>query len=93
MGNTLRLSTEQLVSAYNSGTSAYRLAKDNECSIWSIITRLRKAGVEIRPDGVPKYLNLTPDRKQVFDSINGSIKHREPYEQIITPSITALFTE
>ena len=73
MGNTSSLSTKSLIKAYKSGISAYRLAKDNGCSIWAIITRLRKAGVEIRPDGTPKSLTMTSAQKQVFDSLNAGL--------------------
>ena len=55
MGNTSSLSTKSLVKAYKSGVSAYRLAKDNGCSIWAVIIRLRKADVEIRPDGISAF--------------------------------------
>lgn len=58
MGNTKYLIPEQLAEAYNSGISAFKLAKDNGCSIWSILKRLREQGVEIRPDGVEHRLNL-----------------------------------
>ena len=70
MGNTVSLSIESLVRSYRSGTSAYRLAKNNGCSVWSVITRLRKAGVEMRPDGVPKSLIMTVDQGKTFDSLN-----------------------
>jgi hypothetical protein len=73
MGNTSSLSTKSLAKSYQSGVSAYRLAKDNGCSIWAVITRLRKAGVEIRPDGTPKSLRMTPIQKQVFDSLNAGL--------------------
>ena len=48
---TENLCTDQLAEAYCSGISAYRLAKENECSVWSVITRLRKAGVRQYPSG------------------------------------------
>jgi len=48
MNATDHLQTELLVSQYRQGVSASALARANEVSAWSIITRLRAAGVEVR---------------------------------------------
>jgi hypothetical protein len=63
------LDPEELVRRYSEGISAYRLAKDHGCSIWSIITRLRAAGVTIRKDGVPTQLGLSGDDLKLFQSL------------------------
>lgn len=73
MGNTSSLSAESLKIAYESGTSAYRLAKDYGCSIWSVITRLRQADVRLRPDGVSKKLTMNPEQERRFQSLNAGI--------------------
>lgn len=46
--STTHLDTESLVSAYLTGEGASSLARTHKVSVWSIITRLRAAGVEIR---------------------------------------------
>lgn len=48
MKRTARLNLSELVSAYRTGESASSLARRYGVSVWSIITRLRQAGVEIR---------------------------------------------
>ncbi len=73
MGNTSTLKTESLVAAYRSGVSAYRMAKEHGCSLWSVITRLNAAGVKMRPGGVPKVLTLSPGRQSLFNSLNSGL--------------------
>jgi len=84
-GNTAHLNSSDLVEAYRSGTSAYRLAKNAGVSIWAILKRLREAGVTIRPDGVRKTLDLTSEGSQVFRELvdglllgDGSISRNKP---------------
>lgn len=67
------LDTEELVRAYKNNVSAYRLAKDHGVSIWSIITRLRGAGVEIRKDGTPTALRLEGKALSLFESLTTGI--------------------
>lgn len=45
---TARLSPSELVESYLNGESASSIARRHSVSVWSIITRLRKSGVEIR---------------------------------------------
>lgn len=66
---TAGLDPEDLARRYREGVSAYRLAKDHGCSIWSIITRLRSVGVEIRKDGVPTNLELSGENLRLFRSM------------------------
>lgn len=46
--STSHLNKTELVEAYMTGESASSLARRHKVSVWSIITRLRKAGVEMR---------------------------------------------
>jgi len=48
MKSTAHLDTDELANDYNEGEGASSLARRHGVSVWSIITRLRKAGVEIR---------------------------------------------
>lgn len=83
--DTALLNTTDLVQAYSIGTSAYRLAKNHGVSIWSILKRLREAGVEIRPDGVRKTLGLSLEAARTFRELtdglllgDGSISKKKP---------------
>lgn len=66
MGDTSKLEPPVLASAYLSGTSAYALARMYGVSIWAIIERLRQEGVQMRPDGVEKTLDLTGRSQRVL---------------------------
>ena len=46
--NTEHLDPTELANAYEAGTSAAKLARSHGVSVWSVITRLRRAGVEVR---------------------------------------------
>jgi hypothetical protein len=54
MKATSQLHLKELVQEYRKGRSASSLARDNGVSVWSIITRLRQAGVVMR---TPKEQN------------------------------------
>jgi len=66
------MSTEQLdqtaewIRAYQEGTSASNLAKTYGVSVWSIITRLRQAGVEVRSARLQNERNLEAALTQEF---------------------------
>lgn len=66
INTTSHLDTASLAEAYRAGTSSFKLARDNGVSLWAVLKRLREAGVEIRPDGVRKTLNLSAESSQVL---------------------------
>jgi Mor family transcriptional regulator len=74
-----------IIDEYESGSSAASLAKEYQANIWSILKRLRDAGVSIRSNKEQneKRLNLTPGQNEKFVSIvdglllgDGSISRR-----------------
>lgn len=48
MKTTAHLQMDLLIEKYNTGHSASFIAREHKVSVWSIITRLRESGVEIR---------------------------------------------
>jgi hypothetical protein len=70
---TAHLDRVDLLGLYNSGVSAYRLAKTHEVSTWAVLKRLREAGADIRPDGVPNELGLGPDSAWVLRQITDGL--------------------
>lgn len=60
---------DELKAAYQEGQSSLTLAKRYGVAVWSILHRLRKMQVEIRPDGVRQTLGLTSDQRVVFRTV------------------------
>ena len=69
MGNTDHLQTGDLVSDYNNGEGASSLARRHKVSVWSILTRLRKAGVEIRKNQNERVLGTPTTDEYTFGEI------------------------
>ena len=65
------LDVTTLVEAYKAGTSAASLARQYQANIWTILDRLRKAGVSIRPNKEQneKHLNLPSSQITEFVGI------------------------
>jgi LAGLIDADG DNA endonuclease family protein len=65
------LDVTALVEAYKAGTSAAALARQCQASVWSILDRLRKAGVTIRSNKEQneKRLNLSKTQTPAFVGI------------------------
>lgn len=84
----LLLDPKFVVSEYLSGKSAAKIARENGCSVWSVIERLRNEKIVQRPNNVPHSLNLSENDKTKFLSLvdglmlgDGSI-HKKGYIQV-----------
>jgi hypothetical protein len=61
-----------LVAGYQDGASAKELAHQHGVSVWTVLARLRSAGVEIRPRRPEKRLNLSkPDHRVLVEIVDG----------------------
>jgi len=60
---------QELSNKYKSGLSASSLARHYDVSVWSVITRLRKSGIQIRQNQNEIFLNLTSDDSEKFREI------------------------
>lgn len=69
MPSTDHLQTDQLVRDYAAGEGASSLARRHKVSVWSIITRLREAGVEIRKNQNERRLGLPTTNEYTFGEI------------------------
>ena len=65
------IDVQTVISEYVEGKSASQLARDFDCSIWSIINRLKKAGVIIRTktQNEVRIPNLTEHKKRLLTEI------------------------
>ena len=98
--NKINIDINELSEKYESGLSASFLAKYYGVSVWAIITRLRKFGIEIRKNIAEKYIFKTvtticslPEAKRAelvdnlqeeFDTLNGAV---ELINQTVTLSV------
>jgi len=69
MGRTTDLDVGRLVTAYKNGASASSLARPFGVSTWTILNRLRSAGVTIRTNQQERRLDLSERQQAVFRQI------------------------
>lgn len=62
----LKLDVPGLVVAYEAGRSASDLARQHGVSVWTVLSRLRKAGVAVRRNQNERRLDLAPDQHSAF---------------------------
>ena len=68
----INIDIKELSDKYKSGLSASVLASHYDVSVWSVITRLRKFGIEIRKNQNEIFINLTSENKRKFlDIVDG----------------------
>lgn len=65
------IDAQAIITAYQGGTSASVLAKQHKCSVWSIIARLRNAGIDVRSfkEQNERRLGLDADQMSRFESL------------------------
>jgi biotin operon repressor len=67
--STANLVVEDLVAAYGRNESASSLARQHGVSVWSIIKRLRNAGVEIRTNQNERRLATSPGQENLLGEV------------------------
>jgi hypothetical protein len=69
MSGHTNLDVTTIVEAYRNGESASSIARRSQVSVWSVITRLRKAGIDIRANQQERRLDLTPGPFKEFRAL------------------------